>query len=89
MRVTEADLPNALRSEIAAAKKAKQDAANADAEDTSTDTDEAVDPSSAKDAITAEMPPEDFPEDEDYQLKRAKEILGKLVLSGSLVTHKG
>jgi carboxyl-terminal processing protease len=78
-RTTEADLPNALRNEIEEARKAKEDEASEEDAEAAPDDDK----------VTAEMPPEDFPEDEDYQLKRAKEVLGKLVLSGSLVTHEG
>ncbi|VAV86655.1 Carboxyl-terminal protease [hydrothermal vent metagenome] len=83
-RVTEADLPNALKNEIAEARKAKKEEAvenGEEVEETSDDDDD--------DEITAEMPPEDYPEKDDYQLKRAKEILGKLVLTGALVTDKG
>ncbi len=88
--MSESDLPNALRNELEAVRKAKkenEDKLRIYGEEENTDA--KVDTPKAKDEITAEMPPEDFPKGEDYQLKRAKEILGKLVLSGNLITHEG
>lgn len=78
-QVTESDLPNALKNQIDAARKARIEAAEADNEDKTI----------GDNKNTAEMPPEDYPEGEDYQLERAKEILGKLVLSGTLVMPAG
>ncbi len=83
-QVTEADLPNALKNEIEAAKLARQK----QQEDEDQIAEDSADPDT-KDAVTAEMPPEDFPEDEDYQLKRAKEILSELVLTAEAGTQKG
>jgi len=85
-RVTEADLPNALKNEIEAAKLAKQQAEESDDQSAS----EANQSNASVDEeVVAEMPPEDFPEGEDYQLKRAKEILSELVLSEGAVSQKG
>ncbi|MBL4596998.1 MAG: S41 family peptidase [Robiginitomaculum sp.] len=84
-RVTEVDLPNALKNEIDAAIKAKE-------AEVATNEGEAVDEANETvrtDVFSAEMPPEDYPEDDDYQLKRAKEILGTLRLTGSLVLDEG
>ncbi len=79
--LTEADLPNALKNELEAARQAKEEEAAANGEEDST--------AANDNEVTAEMPPEDYPEGEDYQLQRAKEILGKLVLTGSLVATEG
>lgn len=82
---TEADLPNALKNELEATRIAKEEEEKADV-----DLDEEVkSAANDNDEITAEMPPEDYPEDEDYQLKRAKEILGQMVLSDNNLASKG
>ncbi len=85
-QVTEADLPNALKNEIEAAKQAKQEK-----QENQDQTAEDIDNTNleTEDVINAEMPPEDFPEGEDYQLKRAKEILSELVLTAEAGTQKG
>ncbi|MCF6292177.1 MAG: S41 family peptidase [Robiginitomaculum sp.] len=79
---TEADLPNALKNELEATRIAKA------AEETELD-EETVIAANDNEKITAEMPPEDYPEDEDYQLERAKEILGQMILSANSVSSKG
>lgn len=75
-RVSEADLPNALRNELENQEKAKAE------EDKEAGEQEAA-------AILEEMPPEDYPEGKDYQLERAKEILGQIALSGKLLADAG
>ncbi len=77
-QISEADLPNALRNELAKSKKEHADAADTDKADADKD-----------DKVVAEMPPEDFPKDKDYQLERAKEILNQMVLSGNLAAKAG
>ena len=79
---TEADLPNALKNELEATRIAK------DAEESDLD-EEAVIAANDNKEVTAEMPPEDYPEDEDYQLSRAKEILGQMILSENRTASKG
>jgi len=79
---TEADLPNALKNELEATRIAKA-AEEADLDE------ETVIAANDNDEITAEMPPEDYPEDEDYQLERAKEILGQMILSANSISSKG
>ncbi len=73
-RLSEADLPNALRNELESREKEEALKSGDDAE---------------KDVAKAEMPPADYPEDKDFQLERAKEILGKMVLSGKLLSNAG
>ncbi len=73
-RISEADLPNALKNELENFEK--EEALKEDAE-------------AEKDVASAEMPPEDYPKDKDFQLERAKEILGQMVLSGEILANAG
>ena len=74
-RLSEADLPHALRNELELQKKA--DAEKNDVKD------------AKKKPAKVEMPPEDYPKDKDYQLERAKQILSKIVLSGKVLAKAG
>jgi carboxyl-terminal processing protease len=73
-RISEADLPNALRNELESFEKAEAEKEGA---------------AKVEEKVSAEMPPEDYPEDKDFQLERAKEILGKMVLSGKMSSNAG
>jgi carboxyl-terminal processing protease len=73
-RVHEADLPNALKNELESHEK---EVAAKDGE------------AKEKKQAKAEMPPKDYPEDKDFQLERAKQILGQMVLSGKLLANAG
>jgi carboxyl-terminal processing protease len=73
-RLSEADLPHALKNELESHEK---EVAAKDGEATE------------KKQAKAEMPPKDYPEDKDFQLERAKQILGKMVLSGKLLANAG
>ncbi len=73
-RISEADLPHALKNELELHKKEEA------AKDGKAD---------EKEVASIEMPPEGYPEDKDYQLERAKEILGKMVMSGKLLANAG
>jgi carboxyl-terminal processing protease len=73
-RISEADLPNALRNELDSFEKAEAEKEGAE---------------KSEEKASAEMPPEDYPEDKDFQLERAKEILGKMVLSGKMLSNAG
>ncbi len=72
-RLSEADLPHALRNELEQQKKAEAEKDGA---------------KKAK-AAKVEMPPEGYPKDKDYQLERAKQILSKIVMSGKLLAKAG
>ncbi len=73
-RISEADLPNALKNELENFEKEEALKEGAEPE---------------QEIVTAEMPPEDYPQDKDFQLERAKEILGQMVLSGVLLANAG
>ena len=79
-RLKEADLPHALRNELAKQKKADAEKAK-NAKD--------GDKAKAEKPKKAELPPEGYPKDKDFQLERAKEILQKMVLSGNLLAKAG
>ncbi len=78
-RISEADLPNALRNELENQKKAEEEA-----NEVAKEGDDAE-----PEVASSEMPPEDYPKDKDYQLERAKEILGQIALSGKLLADAG